>query len=129
MMKTVNGEIQDANLEDWPVTLQELASYYDRAEMKMGVTGKTTGMPHLPWNNDFRVLAEGARRVGYKDIASGPMAINSEDRDGRPALPADRLLHAGMQDRSQMVDQYHRNPRSGGYRKMRSSHQFDGRSD
>lgn len=85
MMKTVNGEIQDANLEDWPVTLQELASYYDRAEMKMGVTGKTTGMPHLPWNNDFRVLAEGARRVGYKDIASGPMAINSEDRDGRPA--------------------------------------------
>jgi len=51
----------------------------------MGVTGKTTGMPHLPWNNGFRVLAEGCRRTGRTDYASGPMAINSVERDGRPA--------------------------------------------
>ncbi|WP_170386488.1 GMC family oxidoreductase [Ruegeria atlantica] len=84
-MRTVNGAIQNANVEDWPITLEELEPYYDRAEIKMGVTGKATGMPHLPWNNDFRVLAEGARRVGYTKIQSGPMAINSEDYDGRPA--------------------------------------------
>lgn len=84
-MRTVNGDIQDANMADWPITLAELEPYYDKAELKMGVTGKVTGMPHLPWNNDFRVLAEGARRVGYKEIESGPMAINSVERDDRPA--------------------------------------------
>ena len=84
-MRSVNGDITGANLLDWPVTRAELDPYYDKAELNMGVTGKVTGMPHLPWNNDFRVLADGARRVGYKDISSGPMAINSVDRDGRPA--------------------------------------------
>ena len=84
-MKTTNGAIAGANVIDWPVTLKELEPYYTKAELKMGVTGKTTGMPHLPWNNDFKVLAEGARRIGYSKIEAGPMAINSVDRDERPA--------------------------------------------
>ena len=84
-MKTTNGDLDGANVLDWPVSLQEMVPYYEKAELKMGVTGKTTGMPHLPWNNDFRVLAEGARRIGFNEIVSGPMAINSVDRDGRPA--------------------------------------------
>lgn len=83
--RSTYGDMADANLEDWPLSLAELTPYYERAELKMGVTGKTTGMPHLPWNNGFRVLAEGARRTGRSNIASGPMAINSVDRDGRPA--------------------------------------------
>ena len=33
-----------------------MAPYYDRAEDKMGVTG-THGIPRLPGNNNFRVLA------------------------------------------------------------------------
>lgn len=84
-MKTTNGSLPGANILDWPITLKELEPYYARAEDRMGVTGKTTGMPHLPWNNDFRCLAEGARRNGMNEIASGPMAINSEARNGRPA--------------------------------------------
>ncbi|GAA6210607.1 GMC family oxidoreductase [Hyphomicrobiales bacterium 4NK60-0047b] len=84
-MKTTNGAVAGANVLDWPIGLKELLPYYKKAEDKMGVTGETTGMPHLPWNNDFRVLAEGARRMGMKEIVSGPMAINSVDRDGRPA--------------------------------------------
>jgi choline dehydrogenase-like flavoprotein len=83
--RTLNGEIKGANVLDWPISLSELAPYYDKAELKMGVTGKVTGMPHLPWNNGFKVLAEGAKRTGYKDIVAGPMAINSTPRDGRPA--------------------------------------------
>ncbi|MBU3019892.1 GMC family oxidoreductase [Paraglaciecola agarilytica] len=82
--QTINGQIAGANVLDWPISLSELAPYYDKAELKMGVTGNVTGMPHLPWNNDFKVMAEGAKRVGYKDIVSGPMAINSQARDGRP---------------------------------------------
>ncbi len=62
-----------------------MTPWYEKAELKMGVTGKTTGMPHLPWNNGFRVLAEGCRRTGRTDYNSGPMAINSIERDDRPA--------------------------------------------
>lgn len=84
-MRALNGDIPGASVADWPLTLAELTPYYEAAERKMGVTGKTTGMPHLPWHNSFRVLAEGARRMGYRDIVSGPMAINSVENDGRPA--------------------------------------------
>ena len=50
----------------------------------MGVTG-THGIPRLPGSNNYKVLAAGAKRVGYKDFHSGNMAINSEPRDDRPA--------------------------------------------
>jgi choline dehydrogenase-like flavoprotein len=84
-MKTTNGEVVGANVIDWPISLAELEPYYDKAELKMGTTGDVTGMPHLPWSADFKVLAEGARRIGYSKITAGPMSINSVDRDGRPA--------------------------------------------
>ena len=83
--RTTYGEVAGANVEDWPVSLDEMVPWYEKAELKMGVTGRTTGMPHLPWNNGFRVLAEGCRRTGRKDYNSGPMAINSVERDDRPA--------------------------------------------
>lgn len=83
--RTTYGAVDGANVEDWPITLDEMVPWYELAELKMGVTGKTTGMPHLPWNNGFRVLAEGCRRTGRSDYRSGPMAINSVERDGRPA--------------------------------------------
>jgi choline dehydrogenase-like flavoprotein len=50
----------------------------------MGVTG-THGIPRLPGNNNFRVFEYGARKVGYKDVHTGNMAINSQPRDGRAA--------------------------------------------
>ncbi len=83
--RTHYGAVPGANNEDWPVSLEEMIPWYEKAELKMGVTGKTTGMPHLPWNNGFRVLADGCRRTGRSDYNSGPMAINSVERDGRPA--------------------------------------------
>lgn len=80
--RTTYGEIPGANLLDWPLTLAELEPYYARAEDKMGVTG-TNGIPRLPGNNNYRVLAAGAKRMGYRDFHTGNMAINSEPRDGR----------------------------------------------
>ena len=50
----------------------------------MGVTG-THGIPRLPGNNNFRVLAAGAKKLGYKEFHTGNMAINSQPRDGRGA--------------------------------------------
>ncbi|MDM0113651.1 GMC family oxidoreductase [Variovorax sp. J22R133] len=80
--RTVYGNIKGANLMDWPLTLKELEPYYDRAEDKMGVT-RTHGIPGLPGNNNFKVMYAGATKLGYKDVHTGNMAINSHPRDGR----------------------------------------------
>jgi len=76
------GEIADTHLVDWPISLQELEPYYDRAEDKMGVTG-THGIERLPGNNNFKVLESGARALGYSAIDTNNVAINSVPRDGR----------------------------------------------
>jgi choline dehydrogenase-like flavoprotein len=80
--KSTYGDVAGANLLDWPISLAEMEPYYDRAEDKMGVTG-THGIPRLPGNNNFRVLAAGAKQLGYKEFHTGNMAINSQPRDGR----------------------------------------------
>ena len=76
------GPIKDTSLMDWPLTLAELEPYYSRAEDRMGVT-RTHGIPGLPGNNNFRVLYAGASRLGYKEVHTGNMAINSQARDDR----------------------------------------------
>jgi choline dehydrogenase-like flavoprotein len=78
------GALGGANLIDWPLTLAELEPYYDKAEDKMGVTG-THGIPRLPGNNNFKILQAGALKLGYKEIHTGNMAINSQPRAGRGA--------------------------------------------
>ena len=81
-VKTTYGDIPGANLMDWPVTLKELEPWYAKAEDKMGVT-RTNGIPGLPGNNNFKVMYSGATKLGYKDVHTGNMAINSQPRDGR----------------------------------------------
>ncbi|HEY0204076.1 MAG TPA: GMC family oxidoreductase, partial [Acetobacteraceae bacterium] len=76
------GTLPEANLLDWPITLADLAPYYTKAEDKMGVT-RTNGIPGLPGNNNFRVMEAGAKKIGYKEVHTGRMAINSQPRDGR----------------------------------------------
>jgi choline dehydrogenase-like flavoprotein len=81
-VKTEYGDINGANLLDWPITLKDLEPYYDKAEDKMGVT-RTNGIPGLPGNNNFKVMHAGATKLGYKNCHTGRMAINSKPRDGR----------------------------------------------
>jgi choline dehydrogenase-like flavoprotein len=50
----------------------------------MGVTG-THGIPRLPGNNNYKVLAAGARKLGYTQVDTNNMAINPRPRDGRAA--------------------------------------------
>jgi choline dehydrogenase-like flavoprotein len=78
------GGIAGTTLMDWPITLAEMEPWYAKAEDKMGTTG-TNNIPRLPGNNNFKVLEAGARRVGYKEVHTGNMSINSQPRDGRGA--------------------------------------------
>ncbi|HEX6142137.1 MAG TPA: GMC family oxidoreductase [Geminicoccaceae bacterium] len=79
---TTYGAVDGAALLDWPITLDELAPFYERAEDKLGVT-RTHGIPGLPGNNNFKVMYNGATKIGYKTVHTGRMAINSEPRDDR----------------------------------------------
>ena len=82
--RTVYGDIEGATLLDWPISLKDLEPYYDKAEDKMGTT-RTHGIPGLPGNNNFKVMYTGAKRLGYKNVNTGRMSINSRARNGRPA--------------------------------------------
>ena len=78
------GQLEDCNLADWPVTLEEMSPWYEQAEFMMGVTG-TNGIERLPGSANFKVMEAAARSIGYEDIDTYNMAINSAPRDGRPA--------------------------------------------
>lgn len=75
------GAVDGADLLDWPLSYEELAPWYDRAEARMGVT-RTHDNKGLPGNNNFKVMYAGAQKLGYS-CNTGHMAINSEIRDGR----------------------------------------------
>lgn len=88
------GPIAGANLEDWPVTYDELEPYYEKAEYDLGVSGdenpfgparrKPLPLPPLPDNKEAEVLVPAARRLGWKPFHT-PLAILSRDYRGRPA--------------------------------------------
>ena len=77
------GDIEGANLLDWPIDPNEMERFYSMAEDKMGTTG-THGIPRLPGNNNYQVMEYGAKALGYTDVHTGNMSINSQPRDGRP---------------------------------------------
>ncbi|MCG8447820.1 MAG: GMC family oxidoreductase, partial [Hyphomicrobiales bacterium] len=81
-VKTAYGDIPGANLLDWPIDLAEMEPWYAKAEDRMGVT-RTNGIEGLPGNNNYKVLEAGAKKLGYTNVHTGRMAINSGARDGR----------------------------------------------
>lgn len=95
-MRSTYGAPPDSTLEDWPLTYDELAPYYDKAEWEIGVSGKAGAnpfegarakgypMPPLPFNREAAVLAPAARKLGLHPFPI-PMAINSVPYQGRPA--------------------------------------------
>jgi len=92
--RTTYGAMDHTTLIDWPLTLEELEPYYDKAEAKMGVSG-TNGLPPSAENNNFKVLKAGGRRIGYTDITTSRIAINSNTYDGRPGCLQMGFCNAG----------------------------------
>ena len=82
--KTTYGDVQGANLLDWPIDPREMDDYYTKAETKLGVT-RTGGRAGLPGNNNYKVFEAGAKALGYKEVHTGRMAINSAEYDDRMA--------------------------------------------
>jgi choline dehydrogenase-like flavoprotein len=93
-IRSVYGAIDGANLLDWPITLDELAPWYDEAEKAIGSTHRHGRAP-LPANNNYIVFANGAERVGYRYYATGPYGTNAEPYDDRPASIQDGFNFQG----------------------------------
>jgi choline dehydrogenase-like flavoprotein len=80
--RTTYGSIPGASLIDWPISYNELKAYYLLAERRLGVT-RRNGVPGLPASNNFKVMYAGAKKLGYKRVHTGHMAINPRPFDGR----------------------------------------------
>jgi choline dehydrogenase-like flavoprotein len=80
--KSTYGEIVGASLIDWPLPYDELLRYYELAERRLNVT-RRNGVPGLPASNNFKVMYAGAKKLGYQQVHTGHMAINSRAADGR----------------------------------------------
>jgi choline dehydrogenase-like flavoprotein len=98
-IRSEHGPLDGASLLDWPIGLTDLAPYYDRAEDRMGVS-RTNGIPAPPANNNFKVMANGAQRAGYRGVSTGRMAFNTVPRDGRPATIQDGFNYQGDKQRA-----------------------------
>src|SRR5258708_22989082 len=109
-VKSTYGGLPGVNLLDWPITLAEMEPWYAKAEDKMGVT-RTNGIPGLPGNNNCRVLEAGAKKLGYKTVHTGNMAINSEPRDGRGACQQIGFCFQGCKSGAQWSTLYTETPK------------------
>lgn len=81
---------------DWPIRYDELAPYYARVERLIGVASSRRDYPNVPDNDSpmkpiglrccDRELQRGLRKLnrGYQ-VFPLPKAINTAERDGRPA--------------------------------------------
>lgn len=81
--RTVYGDIKGASLADWPITLDELAPWYAKAEAQLGVSG-SGNLPLHPPTAHYKVLAAGAKAIGYTRVGNGRLAINVDEYDDRP---------------------------------------------
>ena len=78
---------------DWPISYDDLRPHYERVEREFGAAGEcgpfapenySLPMPPHRMNWHAQVLARGARKLGAHPFAP-PIAINSQEYDGRPA--------------------------------------------
>jgi len=78
---------------DWPIGYDDLRPHYEKVEREFGVAGEcgpfapepyTLPMPPHRMNWHAQLLARGARKLGARPFAP-PIAINSVERNGRPA--------------------------------------------
>jgi gluconate 2-dehydrogenase alpha chain len=94
------GPVGGADVSDWPFDYAEISPLYDEIEQLIGVAGDITALPHSPTlihaprtkklpmppgvgQRTSLLAAKGAAALGLHPFVT-PMAINSEEFDGRP---------------------------------------------
>lgn len=80
--RSTYGSVAGTSLIDWPIAFEELSSYYRLAERRL-VVARRAGNPGLPASNNFKVMYFGAKRIGYEQVHTNYLAINTRPADGR----------------------------------------------
>lgn len=100
-LKTIYGPVEGSTLTDWPITYDDLAPYYDKAEREIGVSGDMSSNPFAPnqhhpypmpafeYNREGRYMAGVCERMGLHPF-SIPMLRNSVPYNGRAACIRNR---------------------------------------
>jgi choline dehydrogenase-like flavoprotein len=100
-MKTTYGNVDNSTLDDWPMSYEDLEPFYEKAEWEIGVSGddsqnpfapprkKSQPMPPFENSREGKILAEGAKRLGYHPFPI-PMLRNSVSYNNRPACIRNR---------------------------------------
>jgi choline dehydrogenase-like flavoprotein len=95
-LASLYGVPEGSSLADWPITYDELAPYYERAEWEVGVAGDSEGsarhwprakgypMPALPISPQGAWLRTGAAALGW-DVFGVPGLLNTVPYGGRAA--------------------------------------------
>ena len=99
---------------DWPISYEDLAPYYDKAERFIGVTGTTEGIRSAPdgiFNPPAALRAHdvlvqrACAKHGIRAVAAR-QAVTTVARNGRPRVPLLRTvrprLHDGLELRRQL---------------------------
>jgi choline dehydrogenase-like flavoprotein len=93
LMHTLNGEIEGADLSDWPLKFEDLEPYYEEVEEALQIAGPT----FYPWgrrrkrypqrehelNASAEVLVRGCRKLSIP-VAPAPIATLSAPHKDRP---------------------------------------------
>lgn len=94
-LKTEYGPIPHANIEDWPITYDELEPYYTKVEQEVGVSGKVVphrfleprSTPDFPFpplqENIFASYLDKSARALNFEIFPSPRGIISQRKDDR----------------------------------------------
>jgi len=90
-LKSTYGEIKGANVEDWPISYEDLEPYYTKVEQIVGVSGKVVAhkfqeprstadfpYPELQINGAVKWYDKACEALGY-DVMPTPRAILSGD--------------------------------------------------
>ena len=81
-LKSVYGEIEGANVEDWPISLDDLDPYYEKVKRVVGVSGDGMEYRALEVNGATKWFDESCKELGYKSFNT-PRAILSTPTLGR----------------------------------------------
>ncbi len=92
---STEGAVAGASLADWPISYEDMAPFYEKAEWDFGISGtagshateppRAKGYPNPPhpYRTASKMIEKGARAMGYKPFPI-PLAINSQAYGGRP---------------------------------------------
>jgi choline dehydrogenase-like flavoprotein len=105
-LKSTFGEIEGANIVDWPISYDDLEPFYAQVEREVGVSGRTVSHPHQePRSTDFPYpplvdhqvshwIDKAAKNIGYHSMPV-PRAILSTPAMGRSSCEYSRQLIFG----------------------------------